>query len=55
MVLLKFLVKNLSKLNVGNNDTAHKFLGFYLDYAELVHIKLFSHMNSKIKKTEPAR
>ena len=45
-----FLVKNLSKLNVGNNDTAHKFLGFYLDYAELVHIKLFSHMNSKIKK-----
>lgn len=44
-----FLSKNLSKLNIGNNNTSYKFLNYYLDYAELVHLQFFNLIKDKIK------
>lgn len=46
----EFLIKNLSKKNIGNNNTSKFFLGYHLDYAELVHIKFYLHIRNKIKK-----
>jgi putative sugar O-methyltransferase len=45
----EFLIKNLSKKNIGNNNTSKIFLDYHLDYAELVHIKFYLHIRSKIK------
>ena len=45
----EFLIKNLSKKNIGNNNTSKFFLGYHLDYAELVHIKFYLHIRNKIK------
>jgi len=45
----EFLTKNISTKNIGNNNTSKNFLGYYLDYAELVHIKFYLTIRSKIK------
>lgn len=45
----EFLIKNISKKNIGNNNTSYFFLGYHLDYAELVHIKFYLHIRNKIK------
>tara|TARA_B100001057_G_scaffold482094_1_gene556948 strand:+ start:29 stop:1189 length:1161 start_codon:yes stop_codon:yes gene_type:complete len=45
----KFLIKNLSKKNVGNSNASHKFLDYFLDYTELTHIKFYLHIRDKIK------
>ena len=45
----KFLIRNLSKKNVGNSNASHKFLDYFLDYTELTHIKFYLHIKDKIK------
>ena len=48
-ISVEFFVNNLSKKNIKNNNTSYKFLGYYLDFAEIVHLKFLSDIKEKLK------
>ena len=48
----QFLTNNLPKINVGNNNSSYKFLNFYLDYAEINHLKWVMHFKNRINKSD---